>query len=59
MDSAYWQVVAEDEARKILAFFTPDVNRRWKVMPMGDLNADPTFLAIMMKLHMERDKLAK
>ena len=59
MDSGYWKEVAEEEARKRLAFFTPDRKWRCKVMPMGDLNAAPIFVAIMMTLHMERDTLSK
>ena len=59
MDSGYWQVLAEDEALKRLAFFTPYGKRQWKVMPMRSLNAAPTFLAIMMKLKIESDTLAK
>ena len=58
-DSGYWQLVAEEEARERLALFTLDGNRRWKVMPMGPLNAAPTFLAIIMKLKMEWDTLSK
>ena len=58
MDNGYCQVVAEEEACERLAFFTPDGKRRWKVMPMGDLNADTTFLAMMTKLQMEWDTLA-
>ena len=46
MDCGYWQVVEEEEARKRLAFFTLE-------MPMGALNADPTFLAMMMNLQVE------
>ena len=53
MDSGYWQVVEEEESHKRLSFFTPDGKCRWNVMPMGDLNAAPTFLATMMNLHME------
>ena len=56
---SYWQVVAEEEARKILAFFTPDGKRRCKVMPIGDLNADPTFVAITTKIQLEWDTLSK
>ena len=52
MDSGYLKVVAEEEARKILALFTPDRKRRWKVMPMGDLNMAPAFVAMIMKLQM-------
>ena len=59
MESGYWQVVAEEEAHERLKFFTPEGNRRWKVMPMGDLNGSPTFVAMTMKLHMEWDTLAK
>ena len=53
MYSGYWKVMAEEEAREICLFFTPDGNQRWKVMPMGDLNVSPTFLAMLMKLQME------
>ena len=35
MESGYWQVVVEEEARKRLALFTPDGERQWKVMPMA------------------------
>ena len=47
MYSGYWQVVEEKEAREILAFFTSDIKRQWKVMPMGPLNVDPTFISMM------------
>ena len=43
MDIGYWQIVAEEEARKRLSLFTPDVKQRWKVIPMGDLNSAPEF----------------
>ena len=59
MDSGYWQVVAEEKALKRLAFFSLDENRRWKVMPMGDLTAALTFVVMTMKLIMEWDTLAK
>ena len=59
MDSVYWQVVAEEEARERLELFTPDGQRQWKVMPMGDLNADQIFFAMTMKLKMEWDTLSK
>ena len=52
------QVVVEEEARERLAFFTPNGKIRWKSMPMGALNAYPTFVAIVMKLQMEWDTLA-
>ena len=59
MDNGYCKVVVEEEARERLAFFTPDRNRRWKVMLMGDLNSNPIFIAMMMKLQIEWDTLAK
>ena len=42
-----------------MELFTPDRKRRWKVMPVGDLNVAPTFLAMTMKLQMERYTLDK
>ena len=42
-----------------MALFAPDGNLRWKVMPMPPLNETPRFLAMMIKLQMEWDKLAK
>ena len=59
MDSGYWQVLEEEEARKILALFTPYVKRQRKVIPMGTLNAAPMCVAMMTKLHMEWETLAK
>ena len=59
MESGYWKVVEEEEARERLALFYPDGKRLRKVMPMGDLNADPSFVAMMMKLQIEWDKLVK
>ena len=50
MDIRYWQVVAEEESHERLSLFTPDGKWQWKVMPMGDLNAAPTYVATMMKL---------
>ena len=41
--------------REKLAFFTPDVNRQWKVVPMGALNAAPVFVAMIVKLQIECD----
>ena len=52
MDSGYCQIVSEEEARKILALFTPGGNLRWKVIPMESLNAAPKFVAMMTKLKM-------
>ena len=45
--------------RKILEFFNPDRKRRWKLIPMRALNADPAFVAMVMTLQRERDELAK
>ena len=50
MENGYRKVVAEEEARERLELFTPDRKRRWKVIPMGYLNKDPTFVAMMKKL---------
>lgn len=58
LNSGYWQVVAEPEARSRLAFFMPDGKKRWKVMPMGALNSAPTFIAMMMHLQARWEKLA-
>ena len=52
IDSGYLWLVAEEEAQKILYLFTPYGKRRWKVIPMGDLNADQICLAIIVKLQM-------
>ena len=59
LDSGYWQILAEKEARTRLAFFTPDGKKRWKVMPMGALNSAATFVAMMQKLQQQWDALAK
>ena len=53
MYSGYWTVVTEEEAQEILTLFAPDRKRRWKVMPMGEIHADPQFVEIMMKLLLE------
>ena len=50
MDSEYWKIVVEEEAHKIMVFFSPDGKRKWKVMLMGSLNSAPTFVSMMMKL---------
>ena len=59
IDSGHWQVLAEDKAHARLALLTFDGKRRWKVMPIVDLNAAPKFSAMMMKLKIERDTLSK
>ena len=50
MDSGYGKILSEEEAHERLVNFTPDRNWQWKVIPMGELNAAPTFVAIMMNL---------
>ena len=40
LDSGYWQVVAEKEAREKLAFFTPGGKKRRKVMPIRPITRD-------------------
>ena len=59
MEIGYWKVLEEEEARKILELFTPDGNRRWRVMPMGALNSAQTFVTMTTKLKIECDTLAK
>ena len=59
MDSGYWKVVAEEEARERLEFFTPYGKRWWRVIHMGSLNVAPTCVAMVMKLHMEWYTLSK
>ena len=49
MDSGYWQVVAEDGSRERLVLFASDVKLWYKVISMGYLNSDTTFLGIVMK----------
>ena len=57
--SGYWQVVSEEEALKRHAFFTPDVKWQWKMIPIGSLNAAPTFVAMAMKLQIKWYELSK
>ena len=59
IDSGYWQVVTDEKEREILELFVPDRNRQWKVIPTGELNPAPIFVAMMMKLQMEWDTLSK
>jgi hypothetical protein len=59
LDSGYWQIASDMEARARLAFFTPTGKKRWKVMPMGALNSAATFVAMMTKLQHKWDRLAK
>ena len=58
MDSEYWQLAAEPEARAKLAFYTPNGKKRWAVMPMGALNSAATFCAMMETLKQEWNKVA-
>ena len=51
--------MAEYKAKKRLSFFTPDGNRRWKLIPVWDLNVAPKFVARMMNLKMEWYTLSK
>ena len=39
MGSVYWKVVAEEGACERLAFFALDRKWKYKVIPMGELNA--------------------
>ena len=49
----------EEYNYKILALFALNGKRQCKVIPMGALNAAPTFVAMMMELKMEWYTLAK
>ena len=51
--------MTEEYNYKILELFAPNGKRQCKVIPMGALNAAPTFVAMMMKLQMKWDTLAK
>ena len=51
--------MVDEEAHKRLSLFPPFRNRQWKVMPMGALNSDSKFEAMMMKLKMEWETLAR
>ena len=51
--------MTEDEAQKRLELFAPYGKRRWKVMPMGDLNADIPCVEMTTKPQMEWDKIDK
>jgi hypothetical protein len=59
LDSGYWQVVVEKEAREKLAFFTPGGKKRRKVMPMGMLNSTPVFVAMMLELQGKWNRLTE
>ena len=59
IDSGYWQVVTDEKEREILELFVPDRKRQRKVIPTGELNPAPIFVAMMMKLQMEWDTLSK
>lgn len=58
LDSGYWQILAEKEARTRLAFFTPEGKKRWKDIPMGALNSTATFVTMMNTLKSQWDELA-
>ena len=51
--------MVEEEAHERLTFFTPHGNWRWRVIPMGSLNAVPAFVAMTVKLKMEWATLYK
>lgn len=50
MDSGYWKVVAEEEARLKLELLNLDGKRLCKVMNMGALNSYPIVLEMSVKL---------
>ena len=55
----YWHVVVEEEAREIMSFFAPGGNHWCNLMLMGSLKAALIFVAMMMKLQMKWETLAK
>ena len=53
LDSGYWQVTVEKQSRDRLAFFTPTGKKHFNAMPMGVLNAQPVFVAMMNTIQAE------
>ncbi len=47
LSSGYWQIQMDDASRKKTAFTTGDSLYHFKVMPMGLINAPPTFQRLM------------
>ena len=46
-ESGFWQVLLHETSRDKTAFFVPDGQKRWTVMPMGCLNAHGTFCCLV------------
>ena len=59
LDSGYWQIPVHHKSKPKLAFFGVDEKLTFAVMPMGALNAAPTFACMMEVLQMEWRNLAE
>jgi Reverse transcriptase (RNA-dependent DNA polymerase)/RNase H-like domain found in reverse transcriptase len=46
-ESGFWQVLLHEQSRDKTAFFVPDGQKRWTVMPMGCLNAHGAFCCLV------------
>jgi len=58
LDAGYWQVRVEEESKPKLAFFTPQGKKHWNCMPMGVLNAQSVFAAMMITISADWMRLA-
>lgn len=54
----FWQVLLHEQSRDKTAFFVPDGQKRWTVMPMGCLNAHGTFCCLVDTLKRQRNTRA-
>ena len=57
-ESGFWQVLLHEMSRDKTAFFVPDGQKRWTVMPMGCLNAHRTFCCLVDMLKRQWNKKA-
>ena len=60
LESGFWQVLLHETSRDKTAFFVPDGQKRWTVMPMGCLNAHGIFCCLVdtLKRHWNRNATA-
>ena len=57
-ESGFWQVLLHEDSRDKTAFFVPDGQKRWTVMPMGCLNAHGTFCCLVDTLKRQWNRIA-
>ncbi|KAI2508403.1 hypothetical protein MHU86_6077 [Fragilaria crotonensis] len=57
-ESGFWQVLLHEKSRDKTAFFVPNGQKRWTVMPMGCLNAHGTFCCLVDTLKRQWNKKA-